>query len=266
LLLLHLFPEGVEELDGAFAVYAEEPPLGFDVLSVEAVGDDWPDRWREFHHGVQVGRFWVGPPWELPAAVPGLRPGAGGLAADASSSAEAILIDPGRAFGTGAHPTTRLTLELLQTLEPGAAERGAVHRPGVGGLADDASSPRSLLDVGCGSGVLSIAAAKLGFEPVLGVDLDDAAVEATLANARANGVEVEAHRADALADDLPATDVVLANVQLEAVERLLPRLRAPLVVTSGYLDRDRPQVDGWEHVDRREADGWAADLLRLLSA
>jgi len=216
LLLLHLFPAGVEELDGAFAVYAEEPPLGFDVVSVEDVDDDWPDRWREFHHGVHVGRFWVGPPWE------------------------AILIDPGRAFGTGAHPTTRLTLELLQTLEPS-----------------------SLLDVGCGSGVLSIAAAKLGFAPVLGVDLDDAAVEATLANAAANGVRVDVRRADALADDLPATGVVLVNVQLEVVERLLPRLTAPLVVTSGYLDRDRPVVDGWEPVDRREADGWAADLLRL---
>lgn len=214
LLLLHLFPEGVEELDGAFAVYAEEPPLGFDVVSVEDVGEDWPDRWREFHRGVQVGRFWVGPPWE------------------------AILIDPGRAFGTGAHPTTRLTLELLQTLEPG-----------------------SLLDVGCGSGVLSIAAAKLGFAPVLGIDLDDAAVEATLANAAANGVSIEARRADALADELPTTDVVLANVQLDLVERLLPRLRAPLVVTSGYLDRDRAEVEGWRPVDRRESDGWAAEVL-----
>jgi ribosomal protein L11 methyltransferase len=221
-LLLHIFPDGVEELDGAFAVYAEEPPIGFDVVDAEDVPEGWENRWREFHHGVRVGRFWVGPPWEVPPAGP-----------------ETIVIDPGRAFGTGAHPTTRLTLELLQALEPGEA----------------------LLDVGCGSGVLSIAAAKLGFSPVLGVDLDDAAVEATLANARVNGADVVARRADALADELPLADVVLANVELGVVERLLPRLRAKQVVTSGYLDHDRPAVDGWRHVERREVDGWAADLL-----
>jgi ribosomal protein L11 methyltransferase len=170
---------------------------------------------------VQVGRFWVGPPWE-------------GEAGPAT-----IVVDPGRAFGTGAHPTTRLTLELLQTLEP----RG------------------SLLDVGCGSGVLSIAAAKLGFAPVLGVDLDDAAVDATLANAAANGVELEARRADALTDELPEVDVALANVALDVVERLLPRLRSRRAVTSGYLDRDRPEADGWAHAARLGRDGWAADVL-----
>src|SRR5439155_15043328 len=80
-LLLHIFPEGVEELDGAFAVYAEEPPIGFDVVEVEDVREGWEDSWRAFHHGVTVGRLWIGPPWE--EAPPGVVP---------------VVVDPGRAF------------------------------------------------------------------------------------------------------------------------------------------------------------------------
>ena len=150
------------------------------------------------------------------------------------------MIDPGRAFGTGAHATTHLTLELLQELEPG-----------------------SLLDVGCGSGVLSVAAAKLGFEPVIGIDIDVAAIEATLVNASVNGVDagLTAYRADAFSEALPTTDVAVANVALDVVERLLPRLGAGRAVTSGYLERDEPHVEGWRHIGRRERDGWAADLL-----
>ena len=67
-LLLHLFPEGVEELDGAYAVYADEPPIGFDVIAVDDVQDGWEDAWREFHHGVVIGNLWVGPPWEAAPA------------------------------------------------------------------------------------------------------------------------------------------------------------------------------------------------------
>jgi ribosomal protein L11 methyltransferase len=212
-------------VEGGFAVYTDadgERVLRrhFDVES-RAIAGGWEDGWREFHRGVAIGRFWVGPPWHEPTA-----------------GAEAIVIDPGRAFGTGAHATTRLTLELLQELRPA-----------------------SLLDVGCGSGVLAIAAVKLGFAPVVAVDFDETAVEVTLANAQVNGVQVDARRCDVLRDELPETEVAVANVALDVVEQLLPRLPARQLVASGYLERDEPQLEGWQRIERRTADGWAADLL-----
>jgi ribosomal protein L11 methyltransferase len=216
-ILLHVFPEGVEELDGAFAVYAEEPPIGFDVVEVEDVEAGWEDAWREFHHGIEIGRLWVGPPWEL-----------------APSGAIPIVIDPGRAFGTGAHATTRLCLELLQDVEP-----------------------TSLLDVGCGSGVLSVAAAKLGFAPVGAFDIDDVALEVARANAAANGVEVD------VLDEVRPAELAVMNIAGEVVEGMLPKLAVRRAITSGYLDRDEPRVAGWHRVDRRVRDGWAADLLEF---
>jgi ribosomal protein L11 methyltransferase len=181
----------------------------------------WEDRWREFHRPVQIGPLWVGPPWETPPA-----------------DARSVVIDPGRAFGTGAHPTTRLCLELLLDL------------------------PRtSLLDVGCGSGVLSIAAARLGFGPIVAVDLEEPAVEAARANAAANGVAVDVRVLDALAEPLPAAELAAANIALAAVAALGVRLASPRLVTSGYLVTDHPEPAGYAHRDRRELDGWAADLF-----
>ena len=216
-LLLHLFPDGVEELNGAFAVYADEPPIGFDVIETEDVPEGWEDAWRAFHHGVAVGALWVGPPWEDPPAE--LIP---------------VVIDPGRAFGTGAHATTRLCLELLQELEP-----------------------TSLLDVGSGSGVLSIAAAKLGFAPVFSIDLDPVAVEVTRANAAANDVDVTT------TETYPSTGVAVANIALDVVEAVARRSDAPLLILSGYLERDTPRVGRRRAVERRVRDGWAADLLEF---
>jgi len=224
-MLLELFPEGVEEADDGWAVYTDETGEAalrsrFSIRT-SGVGEGWEDAWRAFHRGVVVGRFWIGPPWETPAH--GLEP---------------IVIHPGRAFGTGAHGTTRTCAELLQRLDP-----------------------TSVLDVGCGSGVLSIAAAKLGFGPIVAIDRDVAAVEATHENARVNGVEVEVRSADALDDELPEAGLVLANVELDVVELLLPRLATRRAIVSGFLDCDEPRTPGWRRIERVVRDGWAADLL-----
>jgi ribosomal protein L11 methyltransferase len=228
--MLTLFPGGFEEVDrdGSTELVAYTDAAGeervwhvFGSAQSTDVEDGWEERWRTFHRPVEVGRLWIGPPWEEPP--PGLL---------------AVVIDPGRAFGTGAHPTTQLCLQLLQEVEPG-----------------------SLLDVGCGSGVLSIAAALLGFAPVCAVDVEPAAVEATLANARRNNLRLDA-RLVGVDDLLPPAASAVANISLASVSVGAARLRARRLITSGYLLSDRPELTGWTHEERRVLDGWAADVFR----
>ena len=225
---LELVPGGFEELetDDTFALvlYVDESAVGsireaFTDVEVAPVEPGWEDAWRTFHRPARAGGLWIGPPWERP-----------------DPDEPAVVIDPGRAFGTGAHATTRLCIELLAM-----SERG------------------SLLDIGCGSGVLSIAAARLGFGPIRAVDNDPVAVETTIANAAVNRVAIDASVLDAEVDELPGADIVVANVLLAPVETILPRLDTGAAITSGYLATDRPRAPGWQPVDRLELDGWAAD-------
>jgi ribosomal protein L11 methyltransferase len=227
--MLALFPEGFEEVDdtGGVELVAYTDASGeervwqaFGGAVAADVEAGWEDRWRAFHRPVMAGGLWIGPPWEEPP-----------------DAARAVVIDPGRAFGTGAHPTTRLCIELLAGLERG-----------------------SVLDVGCGSGVLSIAAAKLGFAPVVAVDVDPQAIEATERNAADNGVAVDARRADLRDGLLPETALALANITVESVEELSSRLRSPRLISSGYLVFDEPRLEGYRLERRLEEAGWAADL------
>jgi ribosomal protein L11 methyltransferase len=209
-----LAPNGVEEERGPgyveYAIYGGEgelPELGeIDAavgdgrveVSATEIPDDWADRWRDFHRPLLVGdRVWLRPSWEQPR-----------------HGAVDVVVDPGQAFGTGAHPTTRLCLELLLELE----------------AAGQAGGP--LTDLGTGSGVLAIAAAKLGWAPVHGYDHEPAAIEAATANAAANGVEVELERAN-LRESLPElAPTVVANLTA-------PILKAVAVQLDGSRDRGR---------------------------
>jgi ribosomal protein L11 methyltransferase len=243
--LLELAPAGVEHVDGEgfveYAVYGapgELPALpegraelaGIPVrVSGEEVPDDWAERWKRFHEPLLVGSIWVRPPWAGPR-----------------EGSVDVVIEPAQAFGTGAHPTTRLSLELLLGLEPGG----------------------SLADLGCGSGVLAIAAARLGFAPVTAVDKDPAAIEATHANARANGVELERVELVNLREHpAPKAATVVANLTrplLLRVAQLMPQ-RPRALIASGLLDEE---ADGAAAafaplVERRRlsSGGWSAVLL-----
>jgi ribosomal protein L11 methyltransferase len=227
--LLDFAAHGFEERDLPgeleLAVYGgpeieEALRASFGEVSCERVEPGWEDNWRAFHRPVEIGRLWVGPPWE-----------------EAREGLLSVVIDPGRAFGTGAHPTTRLCLELLQELEPA-----------------------SLLDVGCGSGVLAIAAARLGFAPITAFDNDPEAIEATLSNAEANGVSFDVRLADVLADSLPKAEVAVCNISLPVLETLAPRLECERLVASGFLVSDELRLDGYRVVSRREQAEWAAVL------
>jgi ribosomal protein L11 methyltransferase len=247
--LLELAPGGVEEsrvhdatVDGAtveYAVYGapgELPELP-DVralagdalveISTSEIPDDWHERWRQFHRPVviQAPRPRSG---EVPP-VPSLRVRPPWEAADAlDGDVREIVIDPGQAFGTGAHASTRLCLQLLLALAAAQRRRGA------------------LLDVGTGSGVLAIAAAVLGFAPVLALDHEPESVSAARENAAANGAAIEVRRLDLRAQELPGASVVLANLLRPLLLELAGRLPdAPThLIAGGLLAHEADELAG----------------------
>jgi ribosomal protein L11 methyltransferase len=242
--LIDLMPAGVEERDvdsgtveyvlyGAAGELPALPELravaggGLVDVTTSELADDWDERWRSFHVALDVGALRIRPPWE-----------------PARDGALDVVIDPGQAFGTGSHATTRLTLELLSTLAPAGA----------------------LADWGCGSGVLAIAAAKLGWSPVLACDHDPASVAATSAGAAVNGVAVDVARCDLRRGEGPEAPTVLANLVrplLLEVARTLTRVPERLIA-SGLQPEEVDEVvaafarHGLRESRRREGGGWAA--------
>jgi ribosomal protein L11 methyltransferase len=253
--LVALAPGGVEEESGdgyvEYAIYGAEGELpelgdleakageGLVEVSATTVPDDWGDRWRDFHRPILIGeRVLVRPSW--------------GASEHNDDRVIDIAIDPGQAFGTGAHATTRMCIELLLQLAD----------------ADEARGP--LADLGTGSGVLAIAAAKLGWSPVSGYDHERAALAAAAANAAANGADVRLSRIN-LREELPAlAPTVVANLTAPLLCEAAARIEEPprRLVCSGLLAAEANAVEeafaaaGLAEGGRRADGDWIALLLR----
>jgi ribosomal protein L11 methyltransferase len=233
--LLAYFPDapGLERtLSAALA------PLRNARLQPTAVPDvDWLARFRDGFRRFRAAGFTVMPAWETDDARPVSR--------------DRLTVDPGRAFGTGTHESTRLCLALLREL----ADRAPLGR---------------VLDLGAGSGILGIAAARLGAQAVSAVDVDPEAIAAARHHARLNHVDLRLVRADLAAALRPgAFDLVVANI---SAALLLPRrdeilgLEAPVLILSGLLADDEPALrNAYESagdVEARQDGDWIALLVR----
>ncbi|MFV0402047.1 MAG: 50S ribosomal protein L11 methyltransferase [Oscillospiraceae bacterium] len=213
-------------------------PLTFELSSVKE--EDWATSWKQYYHPVKIGeRLVICPTWEE---------------YEPSEDEVVVRMDPGMAFGTGTHESTKLCLELLQ---------------------DIADTGKRVLDVGCGSGILAISAVKLGAYDALGVDIDQVSVEVARGNAAENGLEKQVtFRQGSLADGVTGRyDIVFANIVADIILRLLPdisRLLAPggSLIASGIIDErfedvaDGVREAGLRVVERRDDNGWVA--LRIV--
>jgi ribosomal protein L11 methyltransferase len=246
--LLELLPGGLEERelggDVEFATYAEQDALpdpavlrarlggALAGLSRAPVPEDWARRWHR-----HLGPVTVAEGDRRLTIRPPWVPGA----------AEDLVVDPDALFGAGTHPTTQLVLRLLLAEAPGGA----------------------LCDWGAGTGVLAVAAARLGWAPVIALELDDAAVGVIDENAAANGVAIEARAADLTAAPPPWAPTVCANLFAPLLTRLAGEVERPpaRLMLSGVLAAEADGVAaawaarGLQEARRIEDEGWAASLL-----
>ena len=224
--------------------HPEYAPL---LLTMEDVADeDWENNWKQFYKPMEIGsRLLVVPEWEE--------------AADAERVK--LVLNPGLTFGTGSHATTRLCLQALDTHIHGG-ER--------------------VLDLGCGSGILSIAALRLGAASAFACDIDEKCVDVAYENADLNGIGRDRYTVrwgDVLTDTAlrqemgSGYDLVVANIVADVIKGLSPHVRpflkpGGLFLCSGIIDDRAQEVlqklkdDGWDVIEQRSSEGWFSYLCR----
>ena len=269
----------IEEDFTRMRIYFEDPARteeakgclksAMDIVGVDApieIGDipdeDWKLAYRRHFKVEEIGkRLLIVPEWELDAVRASVEH------SEQSNNRTIVHLDPGMAFGTGKHETTHACLEYIDELAEAMR------------TSDGRRETRSFLDMGCGSGILSIAAAKLGFAPVKGFDVDQEAVDASIENAAKNGVSVDyvkfaLGRANSNTETLkhPNTsyDLVAANILgpllIRFADEIVPYVGKNLII-SGILTDLYPEVlaayeaRGLKEVSRKTLGEWTTGLL-----
>lgn len=209
-----------------------------DVIDEPFVEVDWENEWKKFFKPRRVGsHFVVRPTWESFDALPGDK---------------VIVLDPGQAFGTGDHPTTRMCLEYLEM---------------------QVASSNSVLDLGCGSGILAVGAKLVGAGETLAIDIDPIAVEVAKENITRNNVEVKTAVGDVLELQLESRwDIVVSNIISATLINLAPDAAYALrpggkwivsgIITQNWSDvKKAAEKSGFSYIEHREEDGWNAGVF-----
>jgi ribosomal protein L11 methyltransferase len=222
-----------QALDDLGSTAGAQPTLSMQLID----GGAWVEQWKRFYRPFKIGRrLVIRPPWESYVA---------------AAHERVLTLNPGQAFGTGLHPTTQLCLTLLETIV-------------------DTQPDARLLDVGCGSGILSLSGVLFGCGTAFGVDLDRLAVWVARINARLNHMSRQATFAPGSLEAVRGRfDIVMANILLEPILTMLPPLHAVIVpagvvILSGILTAEVPQLRGglsahqWRITQQVSQEEWTA--------
>ena len=236
-------PQGMEELMQVRQILArlkaQDPDGKYGRLELEMKDvdeEDWSNAWKKYYHPVQVGEHLVVcPSWE---------------AYDRQPDDVVLTLNPGMAFGTGTHDTTRLCMELLEKY---------------------ITPQDTVLDVGCGSGILAITAALLGANKIIGCDIDEVAVKVAGENAALNGVQdrIAFHQGDLTSQVEGSFQIICANIVADVIIRLSEDAgrylaKDGIFITSGIIDTREQDVlnaveqNGFQVIERRTSGGWVA--------
>lgn len=204
-------------VSGLEEVKATNPFIDFGSLEIsfsEVNEDDWSNAWKKYYHPMKIGKkITVCPYWEQ---------------CDVNENEVKLILDPGMAFGTGSHSSTKLCMELLE---------------------DAITSEKTVLDVGCGSGILSITSLLLGAKSAVGVDIDELATKISIDNAKLNNVETKfsVHCCDLTTEIFSKFDVVCANIVADIIIKLCENItnfmnENGIFITSGIIDQRCDEV------------------------